>query len=884
MQHVPRSVILQLQQLYALSASLRSVSSPSPPSYAYRTTLTLISQCLKRIPPSRNATYQGVLRGLILRLHQPTPASGVEEVQGKAERKERLLEKEVLQLARDEYLRSNSRCEDADRDILSSFESAVYSPDTSPSDLPPLLPLAHVLLPSLSRPLLTHYLHALTFHTSTAPEKVLHLLLRLPRGHQTAFLLLPIRGRLLGLEIVLSLTRTECEQSAKFETGTKEKLFDLLSHALDWENVKDGEEVILYEKSFKSSTEPKQRAIGFLIEVEREREKARRRRRTVDGIKWIINSVLLGVIMQSYLKPRELRRVATSASNSNSSSSNSGKVMNNAPGQAKEEEPLQLRELAKAVRPELEPPSLLPSQKETAMEEKMDGKERSSLWTWMHIGSRVTKEERRRLSELLTVGVDHLTMGDMVFVTSTLLDWKRHDHNKFNLDIGSLLSKLIRSISSSFASSPITRNGNQRDTENENKDVTLILLGSLLSLPPSSIPSSALAALSDLLNPSSSNEETRDGLTGVLWSALLRNLAVAAIKRSNWGIALMCLNNPTLDAEARAEVFLHLWRVLPLSTGDSNASAEMNGKEMEDGKGGLSKERQAILHLLPLHPLSGPSVPPLLHLLWNEGFVLVVARLALKYPSALSGEGRLVTKLLKHLVRSRRPRIAEKIFRSIDEETRARQHFDALLSTHCVAVADRIWDEMRNSPEFKSRFMPTLESFNARFLHLSRKGDVQGILKARREMWKWGLEPDISSYNRLIHCYSKAGRRHLVTRTLKEMRWSGVEMNATTANCLLSLRRRGNFPTLRQVERHLEKWKGKEGMTDHVTENIYLKAVLASGKVPGQGKQWMEGERENLIAAVKLETKHELEKNDKWWVERIGKARMSILRRAQKGG
>ncbi|GAA6059962.1 hypothetical protein JCM10212_001311 [Sporobolomyces blumeae] len=152
----------------------------------------------------------------------------------------------------------------------------------------------------------------------------------------------------------------------------------------------------------------------------------------------------------------------------------------------------------------------------------------------------------------------------------------------------------------------------------------------------------------------------------------------------------------------------------------------------------------------------------------------------------LSEQRSLVTDVLRHLVRSRNPKLARRVFEAIPAEQLRLSHFYPLLASSHVATSQAAWDLLWSHPNLpltphavSSRFTSHAQPTTPRSVHKTARQDLHNILV------RGDVEVTIDVWNKYLQVVCRFSGDVAVRRTLAKMDRAGVERNDATRTILV---------------------------------------------------------------------------------------------------
>lgn len=127
-----------------------------------------------------------------------------------------------------------------------------------------------------------------------------------------------------------------------------------------------------------------------------------------------------------------------------------------------------------------------------------------------------------------------------------------------------------------------------------------------------------------------------------------------------------------------------------------------------------------------------------------------------------------ITRVLLHMVQSRNPRLALRIFNALPPADRTLSHSNALLRSHIAPISTEIWTALLKDPILR----PDVLSLSSRLASHSHKSTLN--LLAAREDWRKALQlgiiPGLKEWNKLLHLVVHCGTPKQVARCFSELK------------------------------------------------------------------------------------------------------------------
>ncbi|BGP33271.1 hypothetical protein JCM10296v2_005065 [Rhodotorula toruloides] len=146
----------------------------------------------------------------------------------------------------------------------------------------------------------------------------------------------------------------------------------------------------------------------------------------------------------------------------------------------------------------------------------------------------------------------------------------------------------------------------------------------------------------------------------------------------------------------------------------------------------------------------------------------------------------LVDEALRHLVKSRNPRLAQEVFESIPSSTLRRSHFHRLLPSSFEPLSQQAWTTLSQHPAIE----PTVSSFQLRLAALAKaKDDPSSLPKAWEtfsQLRQRGLEPTKELWLNLLEVVATHGNHPNLQELLSRMERAGVEAGDDIAAILVA--------------------------------------------------------------------------------------------------
>ncbi|BGP09274.1 hypothetical protein JCM10049v2_005136 [Rhodotorula toruloides] len=130
---------------------------------------------------------------------------------------------------------------------------------------------------------------------------------------------------------------------------------------------------------------------------------------------------------------------------------------------------------------------------------------------------------------------------------------------------------------------------------------------------------------------------------------------------------------------------------------------------------------------------------------------------------------------LRHLVKSRNPRLAQEVFESIPSSALRRSHFHRLLPSSHGPLSQQAWTTLCHHPTVE----PTVSSFQLRLAALAKaKHDSSSLPKAWEtfaQLRRWGFEPTKELWLNLLEVVATHGNHPNLQGLLSRMERAGIE-------------------------------------------------------------------------------------------------------------
>ncbi|GAA5862300.1 hypothetical protein JCM1840_001714 [Sporobolomyces johnsonii] len=140
----------------------------------------------------------------------------------------------------------------------------------------------------------------------------------------------------------------------------------------------------------------------------------------------------------------------------------------------------------------------------------------------------------------------------------------------------------------------------------------------------------------------------------------------------------------------------------------------------------------------------------------------------------------LLVDVLRYLVKTRHPRAALAIFRSLPSPNLTLAHFEAILPSSHDPTSQAVWDALLAHPTLD----PTPSTFSARFTsHAHGRSPPSALQAAYRDvtlMNRTGVPKTLEIWNKLLQVLVRHGTDMGLTRVLKRMRKDGVQPDRGT--------------------------------------------------------------------------------------------------------
>lgn len=191
-----------------------------------------------------------------------------------------------------------------------------------------------------------------------------------------------------------------------------------------------------------------------------------------------------------------------------------------------------------------------------------------------------------------------------------------------------------------------------------------------------------------------------------------------------------------------------------------------------------------------------------------------------------------ITRVLLHMVQSRNPQLALRIFGALPRGDRTLPHYNAVLRSHVAAISNRIWLSLLRHPILR----PDVLSLSSRLTSHIRKADPN--LSAAREDWRIALElgviPGLKEWNKLLHLVVQCGTPRQVRRCFSELK-RHFKPDIVTFNIILGFHirneregakglRRG-ASNIAAIKKDLKWIEGHKIEVNDVTKMIVLKGM-----------------------------------------------------------